>query len=78
MLGSFRETEDEYVRLDSLVVSLPDYVGLVEDADGADGAVEPVKAAPGGEVWVIRVPGESFDVHDGTSVLDQHGCQLCR
>jgi hypothetical protein len=49
VLGSFRENEDEYVRLDSLVVSLLDYVGLVEDADRAVGADEPVKAAPGGE-----------------------------
>ncbi len=49
MLGSFRETENEYVRVDSLVVSLLDCVGLVEDADRAVGTDEPVKAAPGGE-----------------------------
>ena len=78
MLGSFRETEDEYVPVDSLVVSLLDCVGLVEDADRAVGTDEPVKVALGGEVRVVRVPGEPFDVHKRTPVLDQHGSQPCR
>ena len=37
-------------------------VRLVPDTYAPVGADRPVEAPPGGEVWVVGVPGESFEV----------------
>jgi hypothetical protein len=71
VLGGLSQAEDGHVVVDRLVAARLNHVGLVPDADATIGPNGLVEAAPGGEVRIVRVPGETFQIFVRSPVLDQ-------